>query len=278
MKPEANPLRLIDTPEFGPVLQEVAARRWAPERLARSADAIETKVASLAVGSAVATGSLSALTTGSAAKLGLAIVAGLSVASGVLLWKPNDGAEPTANNQFEEFRMQDIQEGEWIALPRPSTEPGELGEPRQARNHSMRLEEPIPPVPHSDLPRQLELFDDAREAANAGDFDTALNRLTTLSDTFPQSPIQVEVLLARAEYMVKAGRDEEAIRFLEAVIEDPALASKKAQLFRLVADAWLRRGQCDRAVPAYQRALGLGLLDEDSINARAGLKKCAAQP
>jgi tetratricopeptide (TPR) repeat protein len=130
------------------------------------------------------------------------------------------------------------------------------------------------PAPSAQLDEQIALFRAARRAARSGELERAVERLDALARRFPQSPLGAEARLLRVEVLYRQGRYRQAIARIEPLLDAPALAGKKAQLLRLLGDAWLQQGRCDRASAAFRRALGLGLQGAEARAARRGLQSC----
>ena len=130
------------------------------------------------------------------------------------------------------------------------------------------------PAPSAQLDEQIALFRSARRATRSGELERAVERLDALTRRFPQSPLGAEARLLRVEVLYRQGRYRQAIARIEPLLDAPALAGKKAQLLRLLGDAWLQQGRCDRASAAFRRALGLGLQGAEARAARRGLQSC----
>ncbi len=82
-------------------------------------------------------------------------------------------------------------------------------------------------------------------------------------------------MMARAENLFLAGKDREAAKYVETHLDNPVVASRKAELWLMLGEIRTRQGACTEAASAYQRALGLGLGDKDAETARRGLRRCA---
>jgi len=267
MKPEPNPPRLINNPEFGEMLKGVATRRWNPERLTQNADVIQAKVAGLAAMGTATTGTVAAIRGPTIAKVAVPLALAISGGTAVVLWDSTPPEPPTSSAVIQESTNPPDQIEE--PGPEPAKQPQDETQTRPRRKKAVSK-----PKPTSSLPEQLRLFERAKAAASRGDPARALRALDLLDARYPETTLRGEILLARAEYLSQSDDDDAAIRFIESILDQPVVTAKKAQLLRLVADIWLRRGICERAVPAYQRALGLGLNRADASSARAGLKKC----
>jgi tetratricopeptide (TPR) repeat protein len=136
-----------------------------------------------------------------------------------------------------------------------------------------------PPPPPERVPTPLEvqlaLFREAKEAAKKGDFDRALGRLDELDRRFPAGPLAPEVTLARADYLARAERIDDAIAFItQTVKHDPP---KRAELYRLLGDLWRAKGECSKATPAYEKALSFGAVQLSAKAAKDGIEACRAR-
>ena len=271
MKPDVRPPRLLDSPEFGALLKSAARRQLNPARLARNGLAIQGQVAALSAAGSASSVTGAGLKAATVTKIILPVVV---VAAGVTVLLRNETPPSPPMSVSPAQPLPGVE-----ATPRPVVEPP-APESLPAATHrerpraDTRATNPTPPKPTSELPDQLQLFERARAAAAIGDYERALSLLDELERRHPQGPLRVEVLLSRADTLSRAGRDAEAEAFIQSILDRPELFGKKAELLRLLADHWMRRGACARAVPAYQQALGLGLEGEDADAARAGLKKC----
>jgi len=127
------------------------------------------------------------------------------------------------------------------------------------------------------LPAQLELFAKAKKVADGGDFTQALRFLVEFEEKYPDSPLDPEIRLARAEYLVRAERLNAATEELQRLLVDPTFHGKKALLFQLLGDVWMKRGRCDRATGAYEKALAAGLPNEESAAVGTAIEKCRAR-
>jgi hypothetical protein len=278
MKPIENPPRLLSHPEFGRDWRAAADDAIPSERLASCGQAVAVKVAALqAAPAGVGTGTGVAIKTSVIVKIGLPILAvGGTVAAYAVLhdsappFKPQQPAVTRPANPIDETASAiaptppSALSGEAIHAPKRQTkvaEPPTLAVENTASESSL-------------LPEQLGLFNEAKQLAGRGDFDGALLVLAQIEERYPQSPISPEARLARAEYLVRAERHGEATQEIQKLILDPALVGKKATLFQMLGDSWMKRGRCDRAVAAFKNALASGLSDDQAVIVQSAIKKC----
>ena len=297
MKPVPHPPRLIEDAEFGELIQSAADRPVSPERIRRNRRAIQAHAAGLATTGVLAGTQALALKSFLLTKIVLPLAVAAPIVTTIVLWEgegepakeavqpverkivpppvevpvASPEAEPETHSPEEEIEVQEA--GESVEKEADETA-AEVGRKRKQSALAMSPRAPAETRRESLLPEQLRLFTLAKNEARAGAYGAAISRLDQLRREFPETPLLPEILLTRAEYLVRSGRDEDAVRFINSILEDRRVANKKAQLLLLVGDSWLRRGSCEHAVPAYQRALGLGLGDRESRAARAGLLKC----
>ncbi len=261
MRPVEQPPRLIESAEFGPLLRRAARGEVSPERLMKVQRALE---ASLAAEVGAGAGEL-ATHTGLGGKL--ALLLGLGIIASVGVWRETG---------FEEHPAR-------VAIEAPAAPPEAPAPPRAAAHKPLGKARPprvapskpeVPPAPVSALKAELELFHEAERLARAGRFNDALLVLAKLEALYPRGALTAEVVVSRAEYLLRAGREREAAAFIEARLLDASLSSRRAELSLILGDVRLRLGDCPAAVAAYQRALGLGLREEDAETARRGLRRC----
>ena len=135
---------------------------------------------------------------------------------------------------------------------------------------------PAVPAP-SQLPEQIRIYEEARDAGGRGDFATGVQRIDDLLARFPATPLRAEAELTRAEYLARANRVDEAVRALEALSGNATHKSRHGELLRTLGDLYRRSGDCTRALAAYDRALAMRLRDRDRKEAVAGRARCAKQ-
>ena len=137
---------------------------------------------------------------------------------------------------------------------------------------------PPPAVPApSELPEQIRLYEDARDAGRRGEYATAIAAIDDLLRRFPATPLRAEAELTRAEYFARADRVDEAVRAVEALVGDESHKGRRGELLRMLGDLYRRKGDCTRAVDAYTRALAQRLSDRDRKDVVRGRERCAAK-
>jgi len=289
MKAPRNPRRLIHDPELGCLVRAAAESRLEPERLERSRQEILGRIAEAeASGRTVRP----ILRTGPRRVLQAAVPLLLLVCAtaGALIWlarpptrmRPETAAPaaPARGRGHPPAAGRDVSIDELLEIgsgyePPPTGAP--RPEPPAAPGPVAGLAPPPAPqpAPSARLQEQIALFRKARRAAHAGDLDQATGLLDELARRFPKSPLGAEARVLRVEVLYRQGRYPQAIERIEPLLELPELAGKKAQLLRLLGDAWLQLGRCERATDAFRRALGLGLQGAEARAARRGLEQCA---
>lgn len=135
---------------------------------------------------------------------------------------------------------------------------------------------PAVPAP-SELPEQIRIYEDARDAGQRADYTTGVRKIDDLLSRFPSTPLRAEAELTRAEYLARANRVDDAARALEALIANSVHRSRHGELLRTLGDLYRRNGDCAHAIAAYDRALALPLRDRDRKEVTAGRARCTKQ-
>lgn len=129
----------------------------------------------------------------------------------------------------------------------------------------------------SDLPAQIALLEQARQHTRASRHEQALAVLAELASKYPNSPLLAEADVSRAESLAMSGDVDAATKLIGRLLQSPLHSGRRAQLSHLLADVWLRAGDCQKAVPAYQAALRFGLATKRAAAAQRGLAQCNAR-
>ena len=133
---------------------------------------------------------------------------------------------------------------------------------------------PIDAAPEpSQLPAQIALYEAAHDAAARGELAHAIDLIDQLLRDFPATQLRADAELTRAELLARTDRAD-AVTALEALIADPVHAGRMAELLRTLGDLYRRRGDCTRALDAYQRALSAHPGERDRKAAEAGRDHC----
>lgn len=273
MKPVENPPRFVEHPEFGRDWSAAAEETINAERLARIGDGVSQSLQSLQSG-AMAGGATSVVKTTTLVKL----VAPLLVAGGLIGGYLLQGAE---------VERSDVPAAVVIEEPSEPVEPGvhqatpqeEEPRPKSKRRvvppvrKAKRDVEKVAPRP-SVLPAQLDAFKAAQSDASAGDYGAALQRIGQLQAEHPDTPLRPEIELARADWLVRAGRYPEATTQLQRLLLNSGFEEKKGAIFQMLGDSWVKRGRCDRATGAYEKALSHGVANEQAAMVRTAIKNC----
>jgi len=270
MKPTATiaPPRLADSSPWNEALREVAAEMPPAEQLA----AIDTAVAA---GLAKATTTTAAVASGGAAAFKSAVV-GLTVMAaiggGAVVISQQTTPPPPAVEALEPAVPQ-VPEAAPPAMA-PADEPDVTPAPQPAPAPQRRPEKPTP-TPATLLPQQAKLLATARRAFEGGRYGDARVQLETLQHAHPDSPLRPEAQLLLAQILRAEGAHGEALAVAEPLLTDPALAGKRAELWRLIGDLHLAGGACEATRAAYLKALALGLPAGERSAVRANMAACS---
>lgn len=160
----------------------------------------------------------------------------------------------------------------------PAPEPPALPRPRRAPQKAITPAKSPSAEPVDGLKAQLERFEAAKRALATGDAGSAVRELDRLLAEWPASVLAPEARSLRAEALAKAGRVEEAVAAVEALIRDPGQAGRRAEWRRFLGDLERQRGDCPAARAAYRLALEGKLSAASERAARAGLAACPEAP
>lgn len=133
---------------------------------------------------------------------------------------------------------------------------------------------PAAPVLPSTLPSQLRLYRAAKAAASRGEHARAAQLLRQLLVQYPKSPLAPEAELGRADYLVRAGRADEAEKAIKKIAVDPRHTGRRGEILRVLGDLLRKQGRCKKAKAAYERALAQSLSGREARAARAGIRAC----
>jgi hypothetical protein len=140
-----------------------------------------------------------------------------------------------------------------------------------------RATEPAKTSGASALDAQLRMFHAAESDVKKDSPARALQRLDRLESEYPSTPLGPEIALLRTEALVRAGRSDDAIAFVQKTTEAKWPSAKKAELFRVLGDLYVSRHACGDAERAYERAFTLGLRGGRKAKAEAALRECATK-
>jgi TolA-binding protein len=264
-----QPPRLRDG-ELGPILREAERGEMSPERLAENGKRVKALIA--------------AGTTSALWKLlgGLLLLGALAVPIAWQLGR-NDEAPPSPPVVATHVVPADaapVVVGEPdAAVVEPPAPPAEPPHHRAApRTVPADAAEPppalAPDAPPSDLPAQIALYDEARAAAAAGSFPTALARIDELFQRFPATQLRADAELTRGDVLARSGRLADAARAFEALASDDAHRGRRGELLRTLGDLYRQLHDCKRATDAYTRALAERLSEKDRADAERGRDHC----
>jgi TolA-binding protein len=129
-------------------------------------------------------------------------------------------------------------------------------------------------VAQSTLAQEIATYEKAKSLMKNHDYQHALISLRSLEQNHPESPLLYESLQSQTECLYKLGRFEQVVNLIKQIIDQRALAEKKAELYLLLGDSYLQLNMCQLARPAYLNALSLGLSEVQSTSAKDGLAEC----
>ena len=137
---------------------------------------------------------------------------------------------------------------------------------------------PAPAVPPpSELPEQIRIYEEARDAGRRGEYGKAIAAIDDLLQRFPSTPLRAEAELTRAELFARADRVDEAVHAVETLVADETHKGRRGELLRMLGDLYRRKGDCARALDAYNRALGQRLSDRDRTEVVRGRERCTTK-
>lgn len=166
--------------------------------------------------------------------------------------------------------------------PEAASDPEEAPRPARPARREQPREQPAPaPDIHidaieSDLPEQIRLYDEAREAGARREYAGALDRLDELLRQFPNTPLRADAELTRADLLTRAGRLDDASRSLSRLAADRSHRGRRGELLRALGDVHRKRNDCAQARAAYRRALGEKLSRRERGKVERGLERCPA--
>ncbi|MBN1960642.1 MAG: hypothetical protein JW841_06825 [Deltaproteobacteria bacterium] len=151
-------------------------------------------------------------------------------------------------------------------------------------------EKPIVRKPHHSLKRetvqnqaqpkdnkieeQLNLFSQAKQAAQNQEIKQALKLLSELEERYPQTILKPEIELSRIHFLLQGQKNPQAIKALQKALQNNAHTGRKAQLNRILGDLFIKTNDCQQAIQAYQQTLNLEATGSEADRAREGIKHC----
>ena len=266
------PPRLKYGDEFGPLLRAGDVADVSAERLASNAAGYKALIAA---------GATTALW-----KLIVPLVVLLAIGIPAIVYLTRDPATaPVASSEPVEAASLETAETRATATsnealatlpPAPIDSPKPVAAVKPA---PLVVEMAAPPAvpPPSELPEQIRLYEDARDAGRRGDYASAIAAIDDLLRRFPATPLSAEAELTRAEYLARANRLDEAVRALDRLVADELHRGRRGELLRMLGDLHRRQGDCARAVDAYTRALGHRLGDRDRSEVIRNRERCTTR-
>lgn len=119
----------------------------------------------------------------------------------------------------------------------------------------------VAPVSYAPLQAELGYVERATVHAVAGRYSEAADELGTLLERYPTTSLRDEVRFRRADYLMTAGRLDEAVVWVRGLLAAEKNKSRAAALSLMLGDALQRTGNCTEARLVYDRALA-STLDE----------------
>jgi hypothetical protein len=274
VKTHAQPPRLLSHPELGEVLRAGTTEDdLSAERLQRNGELLAERLGSLTdppSGDGSPPGAGGSAGSGAAMAVKAALLAGgAALAIGASwMWPRTEPASPsgTSESRATPEALEPASPPEEAAIPGRAS-----SAPRQVPRQAVSPEEP----PRSTLAEQLELVRSARAATRAGEPRRALELLDELDRRFRDSPLRDEAALERAEALLRAGDDTTAVVLLTRLAEEPSLAGKRPAILHTLGDAYVRQGDCTKAIASFEAALAAGLGEEARPAARLGIEHCS---
>jgi hypothetical protein len=275
MTREAPP-RLKDDPAIGPLLAAVdAGAELAPDRLARNAVRVRAAIADRDRRKAFPLWRV-------AVPIALALAA--IVVARALLRDDDTGAPaarldaaPPAPDATPIAVVDPVPDPVPVPVPVPVPDPDPAPRPHRDRP----TPPPPPPAPdaapapaQSDLPEQIQLYEDARAAGKRGELALGIDKLDELLRRFPSTPLRADAELTRAEFLTRADRTGDAAAALTALVADGAHAGRRGELLRALGDVRRKQGDCAAATDAYTRARAEKLSAREAAKVARGLERC----
>jgi TolA-binding protein len=271
-----RPPRLKDG-ELGAILRAADRAEVSPERLAHNASRIKTLIAAgtttalwkllvvLGLLVAVAVPVVSRLVRTDDAEPPPAVVASAGADAGVAATVPDAAlADPDAAiTVIEPDAARPPERRQAVRVAAAPPDAGTAVDAAEARP--------------SDLPIQIQLYNDARAAAGTGDFGAAIDRIDDLLRRFPSTQLRPDAELTRADLLARANRLVEAAHAFEQLARDDAHRGRRGELLRTLGDLYRKLDDCKRAVDAFTRALAERLNDRDRADAQRGRDRCTAR-
>jgi TolA-binding protein len=271
-----RPPRLEHDAELGAIVRAAKEVHVGPERLAHNAARIKT---------AIAAGGSSALWK---LLLALLLIGGAVAVTWSLVGRDEEPRPtparvvaltpdaaiitPDAPGPGGDLAAPDAVEPEAVAPDAPIASP--VHRPSSPRVTPDAAPPDAAPPATSDLPEQIRLYDEARQAAARGELASAIDRLDELLRRFPATQLRPDAELTRAELLARADRYDEAVTALEALAGARAHAGRRAELLRTLGDLHAKHGDCARATDAYTRALAAHPGERDRTDAERGRDRC----
>jgi len=136
--------------------------------------------------------------------------------------------------------------------------------------------QPVPAVRPPSLADEVAQYETGRRALRAGKLAEAIAAFEHYLDQFKQGELRPEAGLSLVEAYIKAGKPDRAEAVARTLVADPTLRSRRGELLRVRAEAYVLMGRCSEAKIVYTQALGAGGTDLTRDMVEAALRNCLA--
>ncbi len=257
-----RPPRLEDG-DLGPIMRAAKRVDIAPERLAENGKRVKALIA--------------AGTTTILWKL-LGLLALLALIGGPIAYLATRGEPRQAKQALPpiDVPLPEIVVDAEVAIVEPDAAPPPAAPPHRPPHHvaAVVVDAGADAPPPSDLPAQIELYNQARAAAAARDFTTALDRVDELLRRFPATPLRADAELTRADVLARSGKLADAVTAFDALARDDAHRGRRGEILRTLGDLYRQLNDCTHATDAYTRALAEHLSARDREDVQRGRDRC----
>lgn len=278
---QASPPRLVTMDEHKALLEPLLTEPVSPHRLEQNRRALQRRIAESESTSSLGIWRRFLIVVPAPALIligfgALALAAGLGRVAYVLITRPEAARSKPALQQVPETPPLEDASAEQPIPPEDEQPTAVEPAPRRRRKGLRPKEEASPPAEAraGELAAQVAALKRAQTLAKNGDCFTALENLAELQSQFPSTPLEPEIDLLRLDCLMQANQRHEAAALLEKMVGQSEHRSRAAELYQVLGDQWLILDQCAKALPAYRRALELGLVPGRAAVIEANLVKC----
>jgi len=149
--------------------------------------------------------------------------------------------------------------------PEPDPAPAPIAKAAAPARSAPPAPEPEPEDEASRLAAELALYGEGRDALAAGEHEAAAEAFEQYRTQYPEGSLRAEATLGQLEALHRAERPDRVRDLATHALEDPALAPRRAEVLRVLAEAEVMDGRCEPAADAYRaaREAGAELGDDD---------------